>query len=58
MDRLEMDRFDAAAAAAAAAEDLRSRDTSWGEPTSALTREMSWADIHDALAGAERARAP
>jgi hypothetical protein len=58
MDRLEMDRFDAAAAAAAAAEDLRSRDTSWGEPTSALTREMSWADIHDALAGAEHARAP
>ena len=58
LDRLEMDRFDAAAAAAAAAEDLRARDTSWGEPTSALTREMSWADIHDALAGAERARAP
>ena len=55
---LEMDRFDAAAAAAAAAEDLRARDTSWGEPTSALTREMSWADIHDALAGAEHARAP
>ena len=57
-DRLELDRFDAAAAAAAAAEDLRARDASWGEPTSALTREMSWADIHDALAGAERARAP
>ena len=49
---------DAAAAAAAAAEDLRARNTSWGEPTSALTREMSWADIHDALAGAEHARAP
>ena len=58
LDRLEMDRFDAAAAAAAAAEDLRARNTSWGEPTSALTREMSWADIHDALAGAEHARAP
>jgi len=58
MDRLEMDRFDAAEAAAAAAADLRARDMSWGEPTSALTREMSWADIHDALAGAEHARAP
>ena len=40
------------------AEDLRARDAGWGEPPSALTREMSWADIHDALAGAERARAP
>jgi hypothetical protein len=57
---LDLDRstLDAAAAAAAAAEDLRARDAGWGEPTSALTREMSWADIHDALAGAERARAP
>ena len=57
---LDLDRstLDAAAAAAAAAEDLRARDAGWGEPPSALTREMSWADIHDALAGAERARAP
>lgn len=57
---LDLDRstLDAAAAAAAAAEDLRARDAGWGKPPSALTREMSWADIHDALAGAERARAP
>jgi hypothetical protein len=58
LDRLEMDRFDAAAAPAPPAAGHSARDTSWGEPTSALTREMSWADIHDALAGAERARAP
>ena len=55
---LDLDRasLDAAAAAAAAAEDLHACDTAWGEPSSALTREMSWADIHEALAGAERAR--
>ena len=55
---LDLDRasLDAAAAAAAAAEDLRLRDAAWGEPASALTREMSWADIYEALAGAERAR--
>ena len=55
---LDLDRRrDAAAAAAAAAEDPRAR-AGWGKPPSALTREMSWAVIHDALAGAERARAP
>ena len=47
---------EAAAAAAAAAEHLRATDTRWGDQGhgNALTREMSWADIHDALTMASR----
>ena len=45
---------DAAAAAAAAAAELRARDEAWGEPSSALTRDMSWVDIHAALTNAGR----
>ena len=45
----------AADAAAAAAAELRARDEAWGEPSSALTRDMSWADIHAALTNAGRA---
>jgi len=44
----------AADAAAAAAAELRARDEAWGEPSSALTRDMSWADIHAALTNAGR----